>query len=153
MPSSAATRPGVPRRLPYGPVASSARRAFWRIPRPTVARSSATPAAAPAATTPMAAPTQPAFVRMPVIPVVVPLSLMIVFFAPFGYALLTHVDARHPGPDPSDDLVRDGARGPRPVLGGRLPLVTRAEQYCLVPGGGGVPAQIDHELVHGDPAA
>lgn len=53
-------RPGSPRSEPYGPVASSASRARFRIPRPTVSRSTATPAAAPAAITPMAAPATPA---------------------------------------------------------------------------------------------
>jgi len=52
--------PGVPRRLPYGPAASSASSALRRTERPTVARSIASPAAAPAATTPIAAPTRPA---------------------------------------------------------------------------------------------
>lgn len=41
-------------------MASSASRARLRIPRPTVSRSTATPAAAPAAITPMAAPAIPA---------------------------------------------------------------------------------------------
>ena len=35
--------------MPYGPAASRASRAFFRMPRPTVSRSMATPAAAPAA--------------------------------------------------------------------------------------------------------
>ena len=134
----AASRTGPSRPARAGPCA--------RMPRPTVSRSMATPAAAPAATTPIAAPATPACASRPAgqppRPSAAPsatLSLAAVTVAgrrslgsdrrgtrcrcahplpAASYAI--HVDARNPGADPGDDLVRDGARRPRPVLGGRL---------------------------------
>src|SRR6478735_4239309 len=125
--------PGVPRRVPYGPEASRASRARLRMPRPTVIRSTATPAAAPAATTPMAAPaairastssTRRSLRRSGPTPAIlpapgrgrrsIPRTGRVGAGSGVPVRLPVDVDARDPAADPGDDLVADRAGRPRP---------------------------------------
>src|SRR4051812_20044495 len=159
------------------------------MPRPTVSRSTATPAAAPAATTPIAAPAMPVALRqLPAAPVAEAtartasalLSLTYRSSSPdhccghwvwcYGCCtrrasetaigppcglpalFLVHVDAGNARSDARDDLVRDGAGRLRPVLGGGLAAVAGAEEDRLGADRGLVPAEVDDELVHRDPA-
>src|SRR4051794_9754041 len=132
--------------------------------RLTVMRSTATPAAAPAARTPTAAPSSPAFRparphRPPPLPATATAAAPAASAsAPTAEAASSatagpvHVHPRHARAHAGDDLVRDRARGPRPVLGGGLAAVAGAEEHGLVARGGAVAAEVHHELVHGHPA-
>ena len=66
--------------------------------------------------------------------------------------LAVDVDPGDPRADPGDDLVGDGAGRVGPVLRGRLAVVAGAEQHHLVARRDVVVAEVEHELVHADPA-
>src|SRR5687767_609288 len=107
-------------------------------PRLTIRRSTATPAATPAAATPTTAPINPARLR-----------LLATGAVEGGSA---NVRPRHPpAAHAGHYLVGDRVDRSRPVLGGRLAPVARAEQHDLVAVAHLGVTDVDHELVHAHP--